>query len=98
MCLKKYLFLLFFLLLLQFQYAQVAQISSFEIVGAKKIKKDYLEKVLFSKVGIPLDAILIKRSTMQLLESIMVLKFMTDKIMPTVVWFLGYDNIFSEIL
>jgi hypothetical protein len=75
--------------LLEFQYAQVSQISSFEIVGAKKIKKDYLEKVLFSKVGIPLDAILVKRSKMQLLESIMVLKFMTDKIMPTVVWFLG---------
>jgi hypothetical protein len=89
MCLKKYLLLLFFLLLLQFQYAQVPQISSFEIVGAKKIKKDYLEKVLFSKAGIPLDAILVKRSKMQLLESIMVLKFMTDKIMPTVVWFLG---------
>jgi outer membrane protein assembly factor BamA len=61
MCLKKYLLLLFFLLLLQFQYAQVSQISSFEIVGAKKIKKDYLEKVLFSKVGIPLDSILIKK-------------------------------------
>jgi hypothetical protein len=52
--------------LLQFQYAQVSQVSSSEIVGAKKIKMAYLEKVFFSKVGIPLDAVLIKRDRMQL--------------------------------
>ena len=53
-------------MLLQFQYAQVSQVSSSEIVGAKKIKMAYLEKVFFSKVGIPLDAVLIKRDRMQL--------------------------------
>ena len=53
-------------MLLQFQYAQVSQVSSSEIVGAKKIKMAYLEKVFFLKVGIPLDAVLIKRDRMQL--------------------------------
>jgi hypothetical protein len=52
--------------LLQFQYAQVSQVSSFEIVGVKKIKKAYLEKVFFSKAGIPLAAVLIKKYRMQL--------------------------------
>ena len=66
MCLKKYLLLMFFSVLLQFQYAQVSQVSSSEIVGAKKIKMAYLEKVFFSKVGIPLDAVLVKRDRMQL--------------------------------
>jgi hypothetical protein len=57
---------MFFSVLLQFQYAQVSQVSSSEIGGAKKIKMAYLEKVFFSKVGIPLDAVLIKRDRMQL--------------------------------
>ncbi|MFB1039772.1 MAG: outer membrane protein assembly factor, partial [Polaribacter sp.] len=45
--------------MLQQQYAQVFRVSSFEIVGVKKIKKAYLKKVLLSKVGIALDSVLI---------------------------------------
>ena len=59
MCFKKYVFLLVFSLMLQQQYAQVFRVSSFEIVGVKKIKKAYLKKVLLSKVGIALDSVLI---------------------------------------
>lgn len=63
---KKLFVLGFFLFLLLQQYAQENNISSFKIVGNKRLKTAYLERIIATKEGIALDSSSIARDLLYL--------------------------------
>ena len=58
---KKIFFLIFCSFLIQQQYAQENHITTFDIVGNTKLKTNYLQKILVTKVGAVLDSSFIQQ-------------------------------------